>query len=106
MIDLTKALTVDGWMSESELRWLSEQAQKYKTIVEVGSWMGRTTRALADNTEGTVVAVDTWEGSQENQEFLKDKPPNYLFQTFSKNLGDHLKTGKVSPVHATSLSAA
>jgi predicted O-methyltransferase YrrM len=106
MVNLEKALTVDGWMSESELRWLSEQAQ-HGVVVEIGSWTGRTTRAMADSKiDGMIYAVDTWEGSEENQDFLKDKPKDYLFQEFCKNLSDHIARERVIPMRVTSLAAA
>jgi predicted O-methyltransferase YrrM len=89
-------------MSLPELTWLAEQAQNYYQVVEVGSWMGRTTRALADNCPGVVYAVDTWEGSVENQEFLKDKTPNYLYEQFMNNLAGT----KVIPMRMPSVEAA
>jgi hypothetical protein len=106
MVDISKALEIGGWMNREELSWLAEQASKHNYIVEVGCWMGRTTRALADNTSGYVFAVDTWLGSEENQEFLKDKTPDYLWQRFTTNLGDHLWTGKVNALRMPSVQAA
>jgi predicted O-methyltransferase YrrM len=106
MVDLTKALAIDGWMSEPELRWLAEQAEKHNQIVEIGSWMGRTTRALADNARGTVYAVDTWKGSAETEQFLKDKAPGELFQIFARNLADHIQSLKVRPMPSASLTIA
>jgi predicted O-methyltransferase YrrM len=106
MIDLSKALIVEGWMSEPELIWLAEQAQKSLTTVEIGAWMGRSTRAMADNTSGNVIAVDTWDGSAENQESLKGKPHGYLFQKFCDNLADHIASGRVLPMRGNSLAVA
>jgi len=53
-------LSVDGWMEPHELEWLAEQASKHYIIVEVGCFVGRTTKALADNTQGIVFAIDPW----------------------------------------------
>src|ERR1700675_3912056 len=101
-MNLERALKTDGWMSEPELCWLSEQAQ-HGDVVEIGSWMGRTTRALADNKlDGQIYAIDTWEGSEENQEFLKDKPKDYLFHQFCDNLSDHIATDRGVPMRLTS----
>ena len=89
-MNLEKALTIPGWMTEDELRWLAEQASAHRAIVEIGSWRGRSTRALADNTPGTVWAVDTWKGSQEEQHLEEFRAhadnPNWLFEDFASNM--------------------
>jgi predicted O-methyltransferase YrrM len=105
-MNIEKALRVTGWMSAPELEWLAEQASKAKLIAEVGCWMGRSTRAMADATDGVVVAIDTWEGSAENQDELKNKPTDYLFTEFQTNLADHIKRGSVVTMRTDSLSAA
>lgn len=61
-INLQNALKIDGWMSNSELKWLAERALLSKVIVEIGCMKGRSTRALCDNTTGCVYAVDKWNG--------------------------------------------
>ena len=59
-LKLDKALSIPGWMTVTEFCWLAEQATKHLRIVEIGSYLGRSTRALADNTPGWVLAVDDW----------------------------------------------
>lgn len=59
-IDIAKALTVQGWMSSAELTWLAETASRSKRIVEIGAYKGRSTCALAGNTDGLVYSVDIW----------------------------------------------
>ena len=54
---------IPGWMSAEELQWLFEQAGQHENIVEIGSWMGRSTHALLTGTKGKVIAVDTFQGS-------------------------------------------
>lgn len=89
MVNIDNALKIDGWMSEAELRWLAEQATKHTRILEIGSWMGRSTRALADNTAGVVVAVDTWAGSgEEHAKHLAGKPDGWLYEEFLRNAGN------------------
>lgn len=65
MVDITNALAIDGWMSDPELVWLAQQAQTHKVIVELGSYLGRSTRAIADHTEGFVIAIDDWQGPRD-----------------------------------------
>lgn len=87
MIDITQADKVFGWTSCVELTWLAEQASKRKNIVEVGSWQGRSAVAMATNTKGNVLAVDTWLGTPEDGHFklLADKPEDWLFEEFKRN---------------------
>jgi predicted O-methyltransferase YrrM len=49
-------------MSEDELLWLHARASEMNSIVEVGSYKGRSTYALATGCKGTVYAIDHWEG--------------------------------------------
>lgn len=65
-------------MSETELRWLAEQASKCTLVIEVGSYKGRSTAALADHCPGHVLAVDSWLEDPIFQEFQKNKAPNVL----------------------------
>lgn len=87
MIDVTRADTIKGWTSKLELEWLAEQASKRKNIVEIGSWMGRSAVAMATNTVGKVLAVDTWQGTPEDGHFrqLEGKPADWLIQQFIDN---------------------
>ena len=62
-MNIEHALTIDGWMAEVELLYLSLAASKRMAIAEIGSWMGRSTSALAANCPGTVWAIDTWAGT-------------------------------------------
>ena len=55
---------IEGWMSLPELEFLYETSKEMKTIVELGSYLGRSTVALAEGCQGTVYAVDHWKGSE------------------------------------------
>lgn len=58
-------------MSPVELDWLHEQAKQYKTIVEIGSYRGRSTVALCDACPGHVYAVDVFR-NEDYPIFLKN----------------------------------
>jgi hypothetical protein len=103
-VNIERALKIQGWMTEIELRWLAEQASRVqvKRIVEIGSWMGRSTRAFADNIgpDGIVYAVDTWEGSPECGQMEK-LPIDWIYDQFKVNMRDHLGSDGMGLVRAT-----
>lgn len=89
-MNLERALEIEGFTSRVELEWLAKQASNKRRIVEVGCWMGRSTRALADNMpeDSTLFAVDHWLGSNEEAHIntLKDKPIGWLLEKFQENM--------------------
>lgn len=100
------ALAIEGFMDHYDLEWLAEQALTHHRIVEVGSYLGRSTRALADHTPGWVVAFDDWYGPREK--FILEQTEDgetiatelkvdreNAFSTFQQNLSDHISSGKV-----------
>lgn len=100
------ALETPGFMEPQELIWLAAQAKIHKCIVELGSFLGRSTRALADNTSGVVYAVDDWNGLRDQdwpselaQEINENFKDNCLLG-FTHHLKDHIEAGKVRPVNA------
>lgn len=99
-MNITKALTCNGWMSEAELRWLAETASRCRLIIEVGSWAGRSACALGANTRGTVFCVDTWERALVHSNGKAIEPT--LFNEFCRNT-----TGMpIIPVMTDSVTAA
>jgi hypothetical protein len=61
---LDKAKAINGWMSEKELTFLAERARESKVVIEVGSYYGRSARAMADNSrkDTIIYCVDPWKG--------------------------------------------
>lgn len=92
-VNITQALAIEGWMSEPELAWLAKQAVEHRCIVEIGSYLGRSTRALLDNTEGVVYACDDWKGPRDVS--LGATERRHLFTHFMTNVSDHLYTGRL-----------
>src|SRR5262245_42246367 len=87
-IFLERALAIEGWMAPRELFWLAEIAQNSDNIIEIGSYKGRSTRALCDNARGKVTAVDPWSGPyiRENGKMLFDQSVSW--PEFQRNLDD------------------
>jgi hypothetical protein len=84
-LDIERAINTCGWMSEVELAYLAECASKSRCIVEIGSWKGRSTLALACNTPGIVYAVDTWKGTEQQGDELAQHPEGWLLEEFKRN---------------------
>ena len=96
---LDKAIAIPGWMSLRELTWLANVARECQVIVEFGSYLGRSTRALADNCPGIVYAVDPWNGAYYLEEGnVLDTVNTYVMPQFIMNLEPHVSKGKVIPV--------
>ena len=87
--------TIDGWLSENEaigLYTVVRKLPKNATIVEIGSWKGKSTFCLAAALkDGKIIAIDPFnadaghdEGSKE--EYLQKKGPEDLLLTFRKNM--------------------
>lgn len=55
---------IQGFMSPDELNWLFNKAQQMNSIIEIGSWKGRSTHALLEGcNNGIVYAVDHFQGN-------------------------------------------
>ena len=106
MPHIAKACTIQGWMTRRELIWLGLQAQRRQCIVEVGSFIGRSTRVLGDNIKagGKVYAIDDFFGPRKGG----DRRPDgsvftsrfrlTVFQQFKRNLGDLIEADTIFPI--------
>lgn len=106
---VAEAEKIDGWMSREELQVLADAASTRKIIIEVGSWMGRSTTALALATPGRVYAVDHWQGSENERELMAKASSvplgDPLYQKFCKNTEKLIASGKIVPVRCDSANA-
>jgi len=101
-----EAEKIQGWMSRVELEWLASAASEHSHIVEVGSWKGRSTKALGMATAGVVYAVDHWKGSEnERGEKQAEAADIDVYEIFEKNLKPEIDSGKVVPVYSDSADA-
>lgn len=77
----------DGWLcndtSKNLLRAINKT--KPKVIVEIGSWLGKSSRFLCQNSEATVYCLDTWKGSAEHKHQKHSHKLIKLWETFCVN---------------------
>jgi len=68
-----------------------------KVIVEMGAWVGLSTRWIADNAPGAkVITIDHWKGSPENS---SDPLVPILYEQFTSNCWGH--KDRIIPVRST-----
>lgn len=84
-------------MKPEELLWLYLTAKEMDSIIEIGSWRGRSTHALLSGCKGTVWAVDHFKGSRDqiNDELaFSEIEKGDVYRDFFKNVG-HFKNLKL-----------
>lgn len=89
---------IPGWSSNEEHDLLAQAANVMDTVVELGSWKGRSADVLMRSCPGTVFCVDTWAGTVEFASGMSiDKQPvlpgRDLFQNFAANISGHERFG-------------
>ena len=111
-VDITFATTCDGYMSNEELTWLAENGRDKDIVIEIGSWHGRSSRAIADNMkEGAkLYCVDHWLGSKferdTNHQSAGLEGGDAAYMEFMDNMADMIQLGKVIPLRMSSVNAA
>jgi predicted O-methyltransferase YrrM len=100
MLVLDKAKSITGYMNDDELEWLASAARNARAILEFGCYQGRSTRALADNTNGVVFAVDPWGLPYYNDDGSQAKwlDVENAHKYFKDNMNDLIKIGRVVPI--------
>lgn len=108
---LTYISALDGWLSMHEGFFLYETARRIKgkgAIVEIGSWMGKSTICLAAGSKishrSKVAAIDPHKGEYTRNNKIGKKSPT--FKKFQKNVSEVGLLSYVNPIIATSQKAA
>lgn len=86
-------------MSVEELMWLAKQATERSLIIEFGSYLGRSSAALAENTPGAVICVDNWSAYcvYEDGNICPHLEDNSLAR-FLQNVDVYIRNYKLLPV--------
>jgi hypothetical protein len=83
---------IQGWMSSDELTWLYERAREMASVVEIGSWKGKSTHALLSGCHGPVFAVDHFLGNPDELAGQhKEATERDISVDFKKNVGNFPK---------------
>ena len=87
---LNNILGIEGWMAESELKWLYNTAKRIpngELIVDIGAWMGRSSAAIYLGAYGKnpVITIDTWRGSPDEPEHDIAKTTD-IFAKYRENI--------------------
>jgi predicted O-methyltransferase YrrM len=107
---------IQGWLDPNAggvLYQLARLRAPVPTVVELGSWKGRSTAwlgmGLLDRGEGRVVAVDTWAGTSNepgHAAMLANYAQDQLFDEFRANMARLGLERRVEPWRMTTLEAA
>jgi hypothetical protein len=123
-MDITRALalTAQHAVNETELGWLAKTAESAHVIIEIGSFIGRSTLALV-NSPGTVYCVDPWDWrggttlTGGHMTHVVPPPGHYdptrpvawskddVYAIWYENLKDFIDAGRVIPVRALAADA-
>lgn len=105
---LDKSRWIMGWMSIEELSFLSEVSSELKDssiVYEIGSFCGKSSRAIADNSPSgcKVYCIDPWDFEIPSYDsngglFEVIKIDNSTYEQFCLNLHDHIESNKVIPI--------
>lgn len=77
---------IPGWMSYRELKFLYETAKDMESVIELGSWKGRSTHALCSSKCPSVTAIDHWQGSKAEPSAHAQAKDGSVFEEFKKNV--------------------
>lgn len=113
-INIHRAMVTDGWIAHDELVWLARQAKACgpnATIVQVGVWHGKSSRAISDNmcAGSKLIDVDSFNGSSgepDQHATAKEREGDHCFQWYFDNQYEQILRGEVIPMRMLSHNAA
>lgn len=100
------AVKISGWMTDVELRWLAFCAAGKGVVVELGTWQGRSAKAMAATVGGRLFCVDPWYDHREGEYPELGSGKDNTFLKFKENVAQEIASGKIVPMRMTSTKAA
>lgn len=97
-----------GWFGNGDYIESLIKGKEIKTAIEVGSWLGKSTRFIASKIakDGKLYAIDTWLGSPTEAVHMQDPRLGHLYQLFLSNVIHAGLTHKIIPIRMDSIEAA
>ena len=102
---------IQGWMRKRELAWLRKVAANCNLVVEIGTWMGKSTFAMGEAVNGKVITIDTFKmdgvpirryyTSREAQKQVA-ADPDWIYHKCLENLSELIEKGKVRVIKGDS----
>jgi predicted O-methyltransferase YrrM len=87
------AVFVENWFTDTSCATLADLVRSVADvpgrIVELGSWEGRSTLAIADATARPIHAVDTWLGAPSDSYQREQVKTRDVYAAWCANLADH-----------------
>jgi Methyltransferase domain len=83
-----KSLFISGWMTYPELEWLYERSLTMDSIIEIGSWNGRSTYSLCSGCKGTVYAIDPFRVAKSAKWLVDEGLCRTNFDIFASNMDE------------------
>ena len=89
-----------------EKRWMTEQGRTHRTIVEIGSEWGDSTRAIATENSGIVYAVDLWADDMSWDNTGRYSRGGMVIGHRLERFKNYVQGCNIEPMQMTSLEAA
>lgn len=81
------ANNIAGWFSFKEQTFIYNTAKRMNSMIELGSWKGKSTHAACSSGCPQVVAIDTWKGSEFEPQAHAEARSGSVEEEFKKNVG-------------------
>jgi predicted O-methyltransferase YrrM len=97
-LKMKKAINIEGWISETELDFLRDNAKGKSRLLEIGSWLGRSSQGIVEGMDDGAVltCLDTWRGSDnEPLHNIAKAIEDPIYKSFCNNHQENITSGKV-----------
>jgi len=111
-----RAREIGGWMRGGALRWLEKNCRTCDLVIEIGTWLGRSTYAIGEVVRGKVITIDPFnpEGMLSKTQRVTyrrhypvpreviQKDPDFMWKMCISNLAPLIEKGKVEVIRGKS----